>query len=71
MAKMEDQLRALENRKRLRLQDSSNLTLPPENPIAPTRLAKAPLPSRGSSSYRQTYGRPEALLPSRHSSSCP
>ena len=51
MAQMEDRLRALENRKRLRSQESSNLTLPPKDFIAPTRLTKAPLPSRGSSSH--------------------
>ena len=56
MARMEDRLRALENRKRPRSQESSDLTLPPE---APTRLAEAPLPSGGSFSHRQTHGRPE------------
>jgi hypothetical protein len=56
MAKMEDRLRALESRKRPRSQESSDLTLPPENPTAPTRLTEAPLPSGGSSSHRQTHG---------------
>jgi hypothetical protein len=45
MAKMEDRLKALENRKRPRSQESSDLTLPPE----------APMPSRGSSSHQQTH----------------
>jgi len=40
MARMEDQLRALESRKQPRSQESSNLTLPP----------KALLPPKGSSS---------------------
>ena len=57
MARIEDRLRALENRKRLRSQESSKRTLPPE---APTRLSEAPLPSGGSSSHRQTYVRPLA-----------
>ena len=64
MAQMEDRLRALENRKRPRSQESSNLTLPPEDPTAHTRLAEAPLPSGGPSSQRQT-----APLRSRGSSS--
>jgi hypothetical protein len=51
MAQLEDQLRALENQKRLRSQESSNLTLPPKDPIAHNRLVKALLPFRGSSSY--------------------
>ena len=50
MAQMEDRLRALENRKRPRLQESSDLTVPPKNPTASTRPTKAPLLSRGSSS---------------------
>jgi hypothetical protein len=57
MARLEDRLRALENRKRPRSQESSELTLHPE---VPTRLSEAPLPpgsSRGSSSHRQTHGR--------------
>ena len=57
MARMEDRLRALENRKRPRSQESSDLTLPPE---APTRLTEAPLPSGGSSSHQQTHKRFEA-----------
>ena len=59
MAQMEDRLRTLENRKQPRSQESSDLTLPPEDPTAstglsrvPTRPAEALLPSRGSSSYR-------------------
>ena len=62
MARMEDRLRALENRKRPRSQETSKRTLPPEDLTAPaglstdpTRLAEAPLPSRGSSSHRQTH----------------
>jgi hypothetical protein len=55
MAKMEDQLRALENRKRPRSHESSDLTLPPEDPTARTGLAEAPLLSRGSSSQQQTH----------------
>ena len=58
MAQMEDRLRALENRKRPRSQETSKRTLPPEDltapaglSINPTRLAEAPLPSRGSSSH--------------------
>ena len=51
IARMEDRLRALESRKRLRSQESSELTLPPKDSTAPTRLPKAPLLSRGSSSY--------------------
>ena len=47
MARMEDRLRALESRKRPRLQESSNLTLPPK---APTGVSKAPMPLGGSSS---------------------
>jgi hypothetical protein len=50
MARLEDRLRALESRKRPILQDSSELTLPPEDPTAPTRPSEAPLPSGGSSS---------------------
>ena len=74
MAKLEDRLRALESRKRPRSQESSDLTLPPEDPTAPTRPAEAPLPSGGSSSHRQTHRRSEtrlseALLPSRRPSS--
>ena len=64
IARMEDRLRALENRKRPKSQESSDLTLPPEDPTAHTRLAEAPLPSGGPSSQRQT-----APLPSRSSSS--
>src|SRR6202035_305716 len=45
MARMEDQLRALESRKRPRSQESSDLTLPPE----------APLPPEGSSSHHRTH----------------
>ena len=52
MARLEDRLRALESRKRPRSQESSNLTLPPEDPTTSTRHAEAPLPSRGSSSHR-------------------
>jgi hypothetical protein len=62
MAQMEDRLKALENRKRPRSQESSDLTLPPEDSTAPaglsetpTRPAEAPLPSRGSSSHHQTH----------------
>jgi hypothetical protein len=51
MAKMEDRLRTLETRKRPRSQESSNLTLPPEGPTAPTGPPKAPVPSGGSSSH--------------------
>jgi hypothetical protein len=55
MARLEDRLRALENRKRPRSQESSDLTLPPEDPTAHNRLIEAPLPSRGSSSHHQTH----------------
>ena len=51
MAQLEDWLRALENRKRPRSQESSKLTLPPKDPTAPTRPTKALLPSRGSFSH--------------------
>ena len=61
MARLEDRLRALESRKRPRSQESSELTLPPEDPIAPPRPAEASarptealLTSRGSSSHRPT-----------------
>ena len=47
MARMEDQLRALESRKQPQLQESSNLTLPPKAPIG---VSKAPMPLGGSSS---------------------
>jgi hypothetical protein len=63
MARLEDRLRALESRKRPRSQESSDLTLPPEDPTT-HRLVEAPLPSGGPSSQRQT-----APLPSRSSSS--
>jgi len=52
MARMEDRLKALESRKRLRLQDSSELTLSHKGPTNPTRLSEAPLPSRDSSRHR-------------------
>ena len=55
MARMEDRLKALESRKRPRSQESSDLTLPPEDPTATTRISKAPLPSGGSSSHRHTH----------------
>jgi hypothetical protein len=55
MARMEDRLRALESRKRPRSQESSDLTLPPENAAATTRISEALLPSGGSSSHRQTH----------------
>ena len=55
MARMEDRLNALESRKRLRSQESSDLTLPPKDPTATTRISEAPLPSGGSSSHRQMY----------------
>ena len=55
MARMEDRLRALESRKRPRSHESSDLTLPPEDPTATTRISEAPLPSGGSSSHRQTH----------------
>ena len=55
MARMEDRLKALESRKRPRSQESSDLTLPPEDPTATTRISEAPLPSGGSSSRRQTH----------------
>ena len=55
MARMEDRLRALESRKRPRSQESSNLTLPPENAAATTRISEALLPLGGSSSHHQTH----------------
>jgi hypothetical protein len=60
MAQMEDRLKALESRKRPRSQETSELTLPPEDPTAPTRLSEAPLlpgSSRGSPSHHQTHER--------------
>jgi Zinc knuckle len=54
MARLEDRLRALESRKQPRSQESSELTLPPEDPAASTRRSEAPLPSGGSSS-RQAH----------------
>jgi hypothetical protein len=56
---MEDYLRALESQKRPRSQESSDPTLPPENPTAPIRLSEALLPLEGSSSYRRNHGRSE------------
>jgi hypothetical protein len=56
MARLEDRLRALESRKRPRSQESSDLTLPPEGPMASTGLVEAPRPSEGSSSHQQTHG---------------
>ena len=69
MARLEDRLRALENRKRPRSQESSKLTLPPEDPTAPTRPAEAPLPSGGSSSHRQTHVRSSTELDDSDTSS--
>ena len=69
MAQLEDRLRALENRKRPRSQESSKLTLPPEDPTAPTRPAEAPLPSRGSFSHRQTHVRSSTKLDDSDTSS--
>jgi hypothetical protein len=39
MARMEDRLKVLESRKRPRSHESSNLTLPPEDPTATTRIS--------------------------------
>ena len=66
MARMEDQLRALESRKRPRSQGSPEF---PEDTIAPPRLSKAPLPSRSSLGHRQTHVRPSIEIDSSSSNS--
>jgi hypothetical protein len=50
MARLEDRLKALESRKRPRSQEFSKLTLPFGDPIAPTGLSEALVPSGGPSS---------------------
>jgi len=70
MARMEDRLRALENRKRPRSQESSDLTLPPEDPTAPSSQRQtALLPSGSPSSHCQTHTRSSTKLDDSDSSS--